>query len=226
MFHVKHYDANADNSARINEEVACSLDARGAFAAEYDVSRETMAAFDHYAALLTDWQTRMNLVGRATVPDIWTRHFADSAQLAVLAAPGSWLDIGAGAGFPGVVVALLGAGPVHLVESIEKKCAFLRAVVAALGLGERVIVHRSRIEALAGIRVATITARACAGLPQLFDWGLRFSGPETRWLLPKGASAAQEVVSARQSFVFDAELLASRTDPAARIVVAHDVRRR
>src|SRR3712207_5976940 len=98
---------------------------RDIFAREFDVSRETLAKLDRYAALLADWQSRMNLVGPSTLPHVWERHFRDSAQLIELAPRLGhrpiWLDIGAGAGFPGIVLALLGAGDIHLVESIAKK---------------------------------------------------------------------------------------------------------
>ncbi len=187
-----------------------------------------MASLDTYAALLTEWQQRMNLVGASTLEHIWQRHFADSAQLIALAPAGaSWLDIGAGGGFPGLVIALLDpAARLTLVESVGKKCNFLTEVATATGTIERVTVANARIEALPAGTVEVITARACAALGQLFDWGLRFAGAQTRWLLPKGARAGEEVALARQHFAFDAELVPSRTDVAARIVVASNVRRR
>ncbi len=185
-----------------------------------------MAHFDRYAALLAEWQGRMNLVGPATLPEVWTRHFADSAQLLPRVAPGPLVDMGAGAGFPGIVLALLGVAPVTLVEATRKKCAFLQAVVDELGLADRATVANARIEAMPAFAAATITARACKPLVQLFDWGLRFSTPETVWVLPKGATAAAEVADARRSFAFQADLIPSRTDAQARVVVAHRVERR
>ncbi len=181
-----------------------------------------MAKFDRYAALLTEWQARMNLVGPATLAEVWTRHFADSAQLLPLLAPGPILDIGAGAGFPGLVLALLGAAPLCLVEATAKKCQFLQAVCDDLGL-PTVRIANQRIEALPAFEAATIVARACKPLGQLFDWGARFATPETAWVLPKGATAAEEVAAARQRFTFDADLVPSRTDALARIVVARNV---
>lgn len=198
---------------------------REAFAAEFAVSGETLEKFDLYAALLSEWQDRMNLVGPATLPAVWSRHFADSAQLVRLAGPGAWLDIGAGAGFPGLVAALLGAGPVHLVESIGKKARFLETVAAELAL-RQVRVHNDRVESLAPFPVATITARACARLDRLFEWGLPFAARDTRWLLPKGVSVDDELAEARQRFVFHVEQVQSLTDPRGRIVVARDVRAR
>ncbi len=187
-----------------------------------------MAAFTTYAEMLTDWQTRLNLVGPSTLPLVWTRHFADSAQLLPLAGNGrTWLEIGAGAGFPGLVIALLDdTATLVLVESIAKKCAFLEAAADATATAARVQVANMRIETLPARTFDIITARAVAPLWQLFDWGLRFAGPDTRWLLPKGARHDDEISEARTRFGFDAELVASQTDPAARIIVAKGVRRR
>ncbi|MGL4541589.1 MAG: 16S rRNA (guanine(527)-N(7))-methyltransferase RsmG [Polymorphobacter sp.] len=204
------------------------MTARDVFAHEYDVPRGTLAKFDRYADLLTDWQTRMNLVGPSTLSDIWGRHFADSAQLVPLAggAPAAWLDMGSGAGFPAIVVALLGIENVHLVESTTKKCLFLQAVVDALGLEKQVTIHNQRIEALPQLRAGVISARALANLGQLFDWGMRFAIPGTRWLLLKGNSASDEVAAARLRFNFDVDLVVSRTEPRSRIIVASKVRKR
>jgi 16S rRNA (guanine527-N7)-methyltransferase len=201
---------------------------REAFAAAFCVSRETMARFDAYAALLTDWQTRMNLVGPKTLPDIWSRHFADSAQLLAIAGSGrTWLDFGAGAGFPGLVLALLDpTARLTLVESIAKKCRFLGEAVAVLGLDAQVTIENRRIEALPGQRFDIITARALAALDQLFDWALPYAGSGTRWILPKGARVDDELAVAIKRFAFDYRLEPSKTDDAARIVVASGVKRR
>ena len=201
---------------------------RDGFATQFDVSRETLIQLDRYADLLGDWQTRMNLVGPSTLPYVWTRHFADSAQLLALAGVGkSWLDIGAGAGFPGLVLALLDpTAQFTLVESITKKCRFLAEVVEALGLIDRVMIANQRIEALPRQKFDIITARALANLAQLFDWGLPYAGSGTRWILPKGARVAEEVEFAERRFVFNHDLLPSLTDPEARIVLASGVKHR
>ncbi len=187
-----------------------------------------MAQLDRYAELLSDWQTRMNLVGPSTLPQVWTRHFADSAQLLPLARPGaSWLDIGAGAGFPGLVLALLDpAARFTLVESIAKKCRFLNAVAEELGMSERVVIENRRVETLPRQKFDIITARALAALGQLFDWGLDHAGSGTTWLLPKGVRVAEEIDGAARRFVFDHRLVPSQTDADARIVVATGVKRR
>ena len=201
---------------------------RDAFALDFNVSRETLEKFDAYAALLADWQTRMNLVGPSTLGTIWQRHFTDSAQILVLAGNGrSWLDIGAGAGFPGLVIALLDSeARLTLVESITKKCRFLDEVVRTLELQDRVAIENRRIESLPRTKFDVITARALAALDQLFDWGLPYAGSGTRWVLPKGARVDTELSIASERFAFDYTLVPSRTDAAARIVVASGVKRR
>jgi 16S rRNA (guanine527-N7)-methyltransferase len=201
---------------------------RDTFADTFNVSRETMKQFDTYAELLADWQTRMNLVGPSTLPVVWDRHFADSAQLVVLAGYGrSWLDVGAGAGFPGIVVALLDpSARLTLVESITKKCRFLGEVVERLELTERVAIENRRIETLPRQKFDVITARALASLGQLFDWCLVYAGSGTRWLLPKGVRVSDELTTAEQQFTFNYQLMPSKTDGDARIVIATGVSRR
>ena len=201
---------------------------RTAFEMAYNVPRETLSAFDAYAELLVEWQGRMNLVGPSTLSAIWDRHFADSAQLLSLSGIGkSWLDVGAGAGFPGVVVALLDPDArLTLVESIAKKCRFLEAVTSTLGIADRVTIENRRIETLPRQKFDVVTARALAALDQLFDWALPYAGSGTRWILPKGARVEDELSIAINRFAFDYSLVPSRTDDAARIVLASGVKRR
>jgi 16S rRNA (guanine527-N7)-methyltransferase len=201
---------------------------RDVFALQFDVPRETLALLDRYAELLVDWQTRMNLVGPSTLPHVWERHFADSAQLLPIAGLSkSWLDIGAGAGFPGLVLALLDpTARFTLVESIAKKCRFLAEVATALGLGDRVTIANCRIETLPRQKFDIITARALANLAQLFDWGLPCAGSGTRWILPKGMRVAEEIEFAERRFAFSHDLLPSLTDTDARIVLARGVKHR
>lgn len=193
-----------------------------------DVPRETMTRLDRYAALLIDWQSRVNLVGPSTIPTLWQRHFDDSLQLLPLAPHASrWLDIGSGAGFPGMVLAV--ADPlarVTLVESIAKKCRFLHLVADELGLTDRVRIENVRIEALQPMSNGVITARALASLKQLFTWGLAQSTPSTLWILPKGTRVSEEIDEAKRLFRFEHELVQSRTDPRGRIVIARRVVRR
>lgn len=199
------------------------------FRARFDVSRETMARLDRYAALLAEWQAKYNLVGPATLPFVWTRHFADSAQLAELA-PGAmahrprWLDVGSGAGFPGLVVALLTGDSVTLVDSVRKKTDFLETVCDEIGLAANVDIRNARVESLGSAKFDIITARACAPLVKLFDWAAASAAQSATWLLLKGASAEDEVAEARRRFEFDHELIPSLTDLRGRIVRASYVR--
>ena len=141
------------------------------FAKQQNVSRETLEALTVYVALLEKWQPHINLVSPASLPDIWHRHIFDSAQLLAHmpdVAPGEprrILDIGSGAGFPGLVLAILGAGQVQLVESDQRKSVFLRTVIRELGLSANVF--NQRIETLPACYPDVITARALAALPKL-----------------------------------------------------------
>lgn len=186
-----------------------------------------MDLFDRYAALLVEWQGRMNLVGPATIPDLWTRHFADSAQLTRHVPEGkSWLDIGAGGGFPGLVLATLGWGQFTLVDSVAKKCRFLEAVRDELGLGARVAIVPARVEQLPTLGVEVATARAAAALDTLFDWSIRHVRPGGTFIFPKGRRWHDEVTEARARFDFDLQAEPSMTDDEARILIAHNVKRR
>ncbi len=181
-----------------------------------------MNKFTRYAGLLVEWQARMNLVGPATLPDLWSRHFRDSAQLVPIGAGKAgrlWLDIGSGAGFPPLVIALLTDATLHLVESTAKKCAFLQVVVSECEIANATV-HNARIESLPRFPADIISARACAPLAKLFAWGHAFSTPQTRWILPKGARHAEEIYEAKQQFSFETNLVSSRTDPSAAILVA------
>jgi 16S rRNA (guanine527-N7)-methyltransferase len=195
------------------------------FAARFDVPRGTIARLSRYAELLVEWQRAMNLVSPASLPMIWERHFADSAQLAALTPPGlRWLDVGAGAGFPGLVIAAMEHGRVTLVESIAKKCRFLEAVVADLGLDARIA--DGRAEAMPPIGADVIAARAVAPLTRLFDWTAHHGHAQTQWIFPKGRSWQDEVAAARQAWDFGYESVPSITDREARIIVATGVRKK
>lgn len=172
-------------------------------------------------ALRTENQ-RQNLVASASLDHVWQRHIADSAQLLFVSRgtlpEGPWLDLGAGAGFPGLVIAVLEPKrPVTLVDSRRLRTDWLLRAVAALGL-QNVEVVLSRVEDLPARTWAVISARAFAPLERLLDVSARFSTPETVWLLPKGAKAQHELdaLAADWSHVFHVEQ--SLTDPAAGIV--------
>lgn len=184
-----------------------------------------MDRLHRYAALLTEWQERMNLVAPSTLATVWERHFLDSAQLAFHVEAGRrWLDFGAGAGFPGLVLAAMDWGEVLLVEAIAKKCRFLEKVVEDLGLANVEVIN-ARVEALPPRMAEVITARATAPLATLFDWSVRHGGPGARWLFPKGRRWAEEVAQAQRAFRFDLDVAESRTDREARLLLVTNLRR-
>ena len=166
-----------------------------ALARQIDVSRETMDRLAAYVALVKKWQQRVNLVSASTLPDIWMRHIWDSAQLAPLvpAGTGRILDVGSGAGFPGLVLAALCDAELHLVESDQKKAVFLQTVIRETGI--RAIVHNRRIESLPPIGADIVTARALASLERLFELLEAQLGPGTRCLFLKGARAKAELAA-------------------------------
>lgn len=193
------------------------------FAAATGVSRETMARLETYAALLINWATRINLVGRTTLDDLWRRHFLDSAQLLPLipAAARTLVDLGSGAGFPGLVLAILGAPGVELVEADSRKAAFLRE--AARVTNAAVTIRGCRIEAVAPCPADVLTARACAPMERLLALGERFIGPQTTCLFLKGARAEEELTEARKAWTMTATRHSSRADPGGSILLLHQV---
>ena len=197
-----------------------------------DVSRETRERFEIYEALLRQRQRRTNLVSAATLPALWTRHFLDSAQLAPLLADdpeGHTVDVGSGAGFPGMVLAILdGSRRVSLVEGNGKRCAFLRDVAAATGT--RVSVIEGRLEA-PDIQAAlppagTIVARACAPLVDLLGLVFPVLDSHTYCIFPKGRRYGSELEEARRRWDFGADIVPSQTADEARILRISDVERR
>jgi 16S rRNA (guanine527-N7)-methyltransferase len=196
------------------------------------VSRETAQRLDRFVALLLAWQSRTQLIATSTVPHLWTRHIADSLQLIDLA-PGArtWVDVGTGGGFPGLVIACaLAADPaaaVHLIESNVKKAAFLRE--AQRVTGAPALVHCARVEAASSSidRADVVCARAVAPLNSLLDLCFPLMD-KTRatGLFPKGQKAQAELQEAAQSWTMRANLVESRTDSRARITVIRDLRPR
>lgn len=187
-----------------------------------DVSRETWRRLDALVETLDRWQARINLIAPSTLARVWTRHVVDSLQLARLAPADAkvWVDIGSGAGFPGLVIAASfgSAMDVHLVESNLKKAAFLREAARAMGLS--VTVHAARAEkALAGLAGAdVISARAVASLSDLVGHAAPLLKTGAIGLFPKGKEAAAELTRATECWRFSASLHPSLTDPEARII--------
>jgi len=196
-----------------------------------DVSRETMAAFETYAALLRKWQKAINLVSATTLDDLWRRHFLDSAQLLPLLAPpsvgdGGITDLGSGAGFPGLVLAILSGRPTQLIESDQRKAAFLLEAARTTGCADRVKVHAARIEALTPWPAGTITARALADLAELLALSAPFRTAESISLFLKGAKADDELTAADLDWKMTTERRRSVTDSTGLILrLSHVVRR-
>lgn len=196
------------------------------FQSLFGVPRETLDRLAAYEALLRKWNPTINLVSRTTLADAWARHFADSAQLFALVPPGTHtlVDLGSGAGFPGLVLAILGVPEVHLVESDQRKGAFLREVARATGAP--VTVHTARIEAAKVPPADVVSARALADLSDLLPMAVRILKPGGICLFPKGKTAADELTRAGDSWTMRVERFPSRTDPAATLLRLSDISRR
>jgi len=191
---------------------------------ERDVSRETYADLARFSALLQEENKVQNLIANSTMDRIWSRHIVDSAQLLDLAPQqGTWLDLGSGAGFPGLIAAMVGGRPVTLVESRAKRISFLRRAATELAIAHRVNIFGGRVEAMDHAPFSVISARAFAPLDRLFGLAHRLSRPGTVWLLPKGRSAAQELAAAKGSWQGAFRIVTSITDPDSAIIVASNV---
>jgi len=197
------------------------------FAAASGATPAQMAELERFHVLLAEWNAVMNLVGPSTLASFWNRHAWDSAQLLKLdPAARTWADLGAGAGLPGVVLAILGKGRqgfhVHLVESMAKRCRFLAEVTAELDLP--VTIHNDRAENL-DLAVDSVTARACAPLSRLLGYARPYLAMgATGWFL-KGQDVASEMEEAAKSWRFEAEIVPSLSDPRGRIVRVRRLRR-
>ena len=188
------------------------------------VSRETIERLESYVALLESWQRRINLIGESTRHDIWRRHLLDCAQLYPLLPEGveRLLDIGSGAGLPGLVLSIMGVPETHLVESNQRKSAFLRE--ASRITGARAVVHNQRIESLEAFPVDVVTARAVAKVDELLDYAAPFIQEGTVCLFLKSRGAKEEVSEARQSRTMPATYTPSITDPRGVIVRLENMR--
>jgi len=182
------------------------------FARVFPVSRETLVQLDAYADLLVQWSARINLVGRATIADLWRRHILDSAQLYPLIpeAAQSLIDLGSGAGLPGLVLAILGVPGVELIEADSRKSAFLRE--AARVTGTEVTIRPYRVQALAPHPADVVTARACAPLDELLGLAERFIAPHTLCLFLKGERFGQELTKAQKRWTMRASVEPSLSD--------------
>ncbi|SCW62398.1 16S rRNA (guanine527-N7)-methyltransferase [Sphingobium faniae] len=201
-------------------------EARAWLAQKFDVSRETWLKLERFVAILLAEMDQQNLIAESTRPHIWARHIVDSAQLLTFtdaAVDGPWVDLGSGAGLPGVVVALLTDRPLLMIESRRKRIEFLQAVAEELGLGH-VRVFGGRVEAVSPHPAAIISARAYAPLPRLLESAIHLADEKTLWVLPKGRNAQNELETARPAWqgVFHVEQ--SVTDAESAIIVARSVK--
>ena len=174
------------------------------------------------------WRPHSRLVAGSTLDDVWRRHFLDSAQLMPLLPEGEGqiTDLGSGAGFPGLVLALLSGRPTHLVESDQRKAAFLGEVARATACAGRVQIHAARVEALKAWQAPIITARALADLTQLLDWASPFVTADTTCIFPKGAKAEDELTEASRVWKMTTERRRSVTDPTGLILRLSHLERR
>ena len=199
------------------------------FATLAHVSRETISRLSVYADMLVDWNSRHNLVSSASLADLWRRHFWDSAQLAayVPASAGSLVDLGSGAGFPGLVLGeIFHERPdfrVTLYEATAKKCRFLEAVAARLSLG--IEVRQGRIEDSEPESFDVITARACAPLAKLLPYAQRFWGKNSVALLLKGQNVEVELTESNKSWRMGTIKHQSRSDPSGVILEIRELHR-
>ena len=200
------------------------------FVSAFDVSRETIERLELMVSLLQRWQKTINLVAGSTLTDIWKRHIADSAQLYSLAPDaGRWVDLGSGAGFPGMVIAIMRAGygmdGVTLIESDQRKCAFLHDVRRQTGIAVDIVEERIEFGATHARvgQVDIVSARALASLQELFKMSFPFLKKDSKCLFLKGKKVDLEIAEAGRTWLFDFELIPSCTSDHAQIVLVHDL---
>lgn len=193
------------------------------FAEQFDVSRETIERLTLYHSLLLKWNAKINLVSKSTIDDAWKRHFVDSAQIWYLAPTITqrWVDLGSGAGFPGLVIAAIAAEKspdleVILVESDQRKSIFMQTAIREMGVNATVITDR--IEKLEPQNADILSARALASLPQLLEFTEKHRKPDGICLFPKGAHVDSELTNASASWHISCETIPSVTDSQAVIL--------
>ena len=195
-----------------------------------DVSRETIDRLNQLESIVLKWNPNINLIAKSTVDNIWVRHILDSAQLFQYAQPNvsTWLDIGSGGGFPGIVMAAMSVGLSYktdftFVESDQRKAAFLRAAVRELDL--KVTILAERIEEISPQNAEVITARALKSVTELLPMLRRHLAPDGVAILPKGRTFADEIFVARQNWQFSMSEQISITDVDACILIVKDITR-
>lgn len=194
-----------------------------------NVSRETLEDLTRFHDLVLKWTVKINLISKSSASDLWSRHIWDSAQLVeFFPLAKSWLDIGSGGGFPGIVLAILAKHQmperqITMVESDLRKCAFLRSVVRELSLNAKVLSRR--IQAIPPQSADIMSARALSDLPALLAFAERHLAPGGTALFLKGETWEKEVQTARESWSFALQAHKSKTNPAAAILEVKDIKR-
>ena len=194
-----------------------------------NVSRETLERLTIYVNLLKLWNPKINLIARSTLPDVWTRHIQDSAQVFDCAPEvNHWVDLGSGGGLPGLVVAILGHDiktplQVTLVESDQRKCTFLRTVIRETGVSATVLAKR--VEDIPSLDADVLSARALTQLSGLLGYTQHHMRPDGIAIFPKGEKWQKEIEDARDSWRFDVEPVTSKTESAAAILKIRNVSR-
>jgi len=190
------------------------------FAKAENVSRETLARLRAFLTLLEQWQLKINLVSCSTLNDPWRQHVLDAAQLAPLIQGETVVDLGSGAGIPGLLLAILRRElNIHLIESDARKCAFLREAARVTGATPQI--HNVRIETIDSFSADTVVARALAPLPRLLALATRFS-PQV-CVFPKGQTVERELTESRKKWRFEVERVASRSDPRGVILRLREI---
>jgi 16S rRNA (guanine527-N7)-methyltransferase len=202
---------------------------QGLFLEVFPVSHETAEKLTCYEMLLNEWNEKFNLVAASTLPLMWSRHFLDSAQLMSYIPDRvvSVADMGAGAGFPGIVLAILAQGTkrlmrFHEIESTGKKADFLQAVIDRLGLD--VVIVRDRVENLRHLKVDLVTARALKALPELLKLANHLIHKDSICVFPKGKALSEELTHAEKYWTFDKEIHPSRSDESGSVLVLSNLR--
>ena len=212
---MKHHLSNLDGKMfHVKQDSFTSVEFRRIFS----TSEEVISNLKEFEKILLTWNENMNLISKSTLSNIWWRHIADSAQICKFFSNKSkvLIDLGAGAGFPGLVLSIMGFPEVHLVESVGKKANFLKHVIDKLNLNADV--HHSRIEELKPLKVDIVTARALASLNKLLHLSGKFVGDKTLQFYFKGDKYNIELEEAKKKWAIDFKSYKSFTNPTSRII--------
>lgn len=206
-------------------------EARDWLATQFDVPRGTRAKIEKFVALLLNEADQQNLIADSTRDHIWARHIVDSAQLLKLVPPPTpgrdrWIDLGAGAGLPGMIIAILSGYRVTMIEMRRKRIEFLEEAISHLGLSHAAVIGGKVEQARIAGKAAVISARAYAPMERLIPSALHLADFSTVWLLPKGRNYENELDIARTLWHSDARVEHSLTAPESAILVLENVRRK